>query len=108
MLLDLIQDKKTLQISYWGDGGKTFIETVEIKDGITSIENSSFSYCYKVKSITIPESVKSIKDNVFWCCYNLNSIKIPNNVTHIGEDAFGCSGLTTIDLPKIKLKIIAT
>jgi hypothetical protein len=32
MLLDLIQDKKTLQISYWGDGGKTFIDTVEIKD----------------------------------------------------------------------------
>ena len=32
MLLDLIQDKKTLQISYWGEGGKTFIETVEIKD----------------------------------------------------------------------------
>jgi hypothetical protein len=32
MLLDLIQDKKTLQISYWGEGGKTFIDTVEIKD----------------------------------------------------------------------------
>ena len=32
MLLDLIQDKKTLQISYWGEGGKTFIDTIEIKD----------------------------------------------------------------------------
>ena len=32
MLLDLIQDRKTLQISYWGEGGKTFIDTVEIKD----------------------------------------------------------------------------
>ena len=32
MLLDLIQDKKTLQISYWGEGGKTFIDTIELKD----------------------------------------------------------------------------
>ena len=32
MLLDLIQDKKTLQISYWGEGGKTFIDTIAIRD----------------------------------------------------------------------------
>ena len=32
MLLDLIQDRNTLQISYWGEGGKTFIDTVTIKD----------------------------------------------------------------------------
>lgn len=32
MLLDIIQDEKNLQVSYWGEDGKTHIEVVKIPD----------------------------------------------------------------------------
>ena len=55
MLLDLIQDKKTLQISYWGEGGKTFIDTVTINDNdffeyVTSPIDKKDVLCKNVKN----------------------------------------------------------
>ena len=32
MLLDIIQDKSNLQVSYWGADGKTHIEIIKIPD----------------------------------------------------------------------------
>ncbi len=48
----------------------------------------------EIKDLVIPEGVTSISENAFYYCYGLNSITIPNSVTSIGGDAFWyCSGL---------------
>ncbi|MEE0122464.1 MAG: leucine-rich repeat protein [Streptococcus salivarius] len=68
-------------------------------DSVTSIGNSSFSYCISLTSITIPNSVTSIGTYAFSNCWYLTSITIPDSVTSIGKSAFyKCSSLTTISL----------
>ena len=69
------------------------ITSVEIPEGVTSIDEEAFAKCSKLKSITIPNSVTSIGDYAFKGCSSLTSITIPNSVTKIGEEAFsGCTG----------------
>ena len=81
--------------SYRGD-----IQTVVIKDGVTSIGVYAFDGCSGLTSVTIPSSVTSIGSGAFSGCSGLTSVTIPNNVTSIGLYAFyGCSGLTSVTIP---------
>ena len=67
---------------------------------VTSIENSAFSSCSNLTSVTIPSSVTSIGHSAFYNCSSLTSITIPNSVTSIGHSAFyNCSSLTSITIP---------
>ena len=78
----------------------SYIKTVEISNGVTSIGNSAFSGCSGLTSIEIPNSVTSIGIYAFNKCSGLTSITIPNSVTSIGGRAFyGCSGLTSVTIP---------
>ena len=73
---------------------------VIIEDGVTSIGNYAFCYCYNLTSITIPDTVTSMGECTFECCTSLTSITIPNSVTSIGESAFkNCLDLTSITIP---------
>ena len=84
-------------------GSVSIPESLKYKDvdySVTSIGNSSFSYCYDLTSVTIPNSVTSIRLNAFSECTGLTSIVIPNSVTSIEDHAFrGCSGLTSVTIP---------
>lgn len=64
------------------------ITDVIIENGVTSIGDETFNYCYNLNSITIPDSVTRIGSKAFYYCYNLTNITIPDSVTHIGYDAF--------------------
>lgn len=64
------------------------IETVIIKNGVTSIGDRAFSCCYNLTNVTIPDSVTSIGDSAFGACSVLESITIPDSVTHIGAYVF--------------------
>ncbi|WP_197018786.1 leucine-rich repeat protein, partial [Prevotella sp. P6B4] len=76
------------------------VTTVIIANGVTSIGENAFEYCYKLASVTIPSSVTSIGDYAFEDCRALTSVIIPNGVTSIGEGAFwGCSGLISFTIP---------
>ena len=76
------------------------IQSVIIRDGVTSIGDDAFTYCYSLTSITIPNSVTSIGNQAFYKCSSLTSVTIPNSVTSIGVGAFyGCSSLTSITIP---------
>lgn len=71
------------------------IQSVIIKDGITSTGRHSFYGCSNLTSVEIPDSVVSIGDDAFEYCDNLTSIKIPNSVVFIGDYAFSNCGLTS-------------
>lgn len=73
------------------------VTSVTIPDGVTSIPDCAFRYCYSLTSITIPNSVTSISGYAFSGCSGLKSVTIPSSVTSIGEQAFyNCSKLRNI------------
>ena len=75
------------------------LESVEIPDGITSIDGF-FQYCGGLKSVIIPDSVETIGEMAFYGT-SLTSIDIPESVTSIGDFAFGrCTSLKSIDIPE--------
>ena len=77
------------------------VQKVEIGEGVTSIGDNAFYYCYSLASITIPESVTSIGNYAFYYCYSLASITIPEGVTSIGNYAFNsCYSLASITIPE--------
>lgn len=78
------------------DGSLTEV-TAEMLDGVTKINNSAFSHCDSLASITISSSVTSISSYAFDYCISLTSIIIPSNVTSIGTSALrNCSLLTSV------------
>ena len=61
---------------------------------VTEIGEHAFAYCSKLKSIEISDGVQSIDKYAFYQCANLTSISISNSIRYIGESAFsGCSSL---------------
>ena len=79
---------------------KDQIQTVVIRDGVTSIGKNAFSECINLTAVTIPDGVAYIGDYAFWGCPGLNSISIPDGVSYIGEEAFRwCDSLTEIRIP---------
>ena len=83
----------------WSDYA-SYIKYITLPDGLTSIGNYAFAWCWSLTSITIPNSVTSIGESAFFYCESLTSITIPNSVMYIGESAFSsCSSLTSITIP---------
>ena len=79
---------------------RTYIRTVTISDGITTIGKSAFSGCSGLRSVDMPDSVLTIEYDAFYNCEALPSIKLSKNVTSIGSEAFySCDALATINLP---------
>ncbi|MDY3725624.1 MAG: leucine-rich repeat protein [Candidatus Enterosoma sp.] len=80
--------------------GNKYIKSINIPEGVTSIDDYAFNGCNLLTSITIPEGVTSIGSFTFSSCSSLNLITIPVSVTSIGYGAFrGCSSLTSITIP---------
>ena len=104
----LSADGKTLTIEGTGDmwdysyenpapwsKEKENITAISLPDGLTSIGNRAFYYCYKVPAITLPSTLQRIGTWGFYQCQALTTIDIPAGVTLIGEDAFvGCDAMT--------------
>ena len=79
---------------------RSYIKTVEIAEGVTTIGSRVFFSCSGLTSIIIPNSVTEIGFYAFYSCSGLTSITIPNSVTSLVNGAFiGCSGLTSIEIP---------
>ena len=80
--------------------GCTSLTELEIPEGWTRIEKSSFAMCSNLRSVHLPESLTSVDGSSFSECTSLSEINIPEGVTEIGIGAFSkCSSLTHIELP---------
>ena len=72
------------------------------KAGLSSIEQSTYSYCSDLTSINIPDNVTSIDYGAFKDCSNLTSIKIPDNIIMIGiGDGENCGYSAFYGIPQI-------
>lgn len=75
--------------------------SVDIPNGVTSIDANGLGYCKGLTNIEIPNSVTSIGNSAFNQCAKLSSIKIPSSITSIGGSAFnGCTSLESITIDK--------
>ena len=106
-----INNNTELAVTYAGDwyGHYNYSGVLVIPEEVTfeertlkviRIDNSAFSGCYELTSITIPNSVTSIGDYAFEGCRSLTSVIIPDGITSIGKNTFnGCSSLTSVTIP---------
>lgn len=76
-----------------------YIKTVELPEGLTSIESNAFRDIINLVSITIPSSVSIIKLGAFYNSTSLQSIVIPEKVTIIEASLFnGCIKLSSVEI----------
>lgn len=76
----------------------SYIESIDIANGITGLDYNCFYGLYNTSSISIPNTVTNIAYGAFASCESLTSIDIPSSVTSIGGSAFAdCSSLTTVN-----------
>lgn len=88
----LDKEKKTLFVGCSGS---------VIPDGITEIEDSAFSDCKGLESVTIPSSVTKIGNNAFRDCIGLHELVIEEGLQKIGGFAFiCCTSLSKVTLPE--------
>ena len=78
----------------------TSLETIIIPDSVTFMGVSVFYNCSNLKSITLSDSITTIENYLFANCSSIESIVIPNSVNSIGASAFQfCINLKTIEIP---------
>lgn len=78
---------------------------VSIPDSVTSIGDSAFSGCKKLKNIKLPKGLIKL-DSAFCGCKNLKKIVIPDGVKSMGKWTFSdCDQLSSVILPN-NLKMI--
>ena len=74
---------------------------ISIKSGVTSVGDSAFVNCDKLKSVIIPDGVATIGASAFNACSSLMYITIPSGITTIENSVFqGCSSLARITIPE--------
>lgn len=71
---------------------------------VTSIGNSAFNGCKKLKKVTLGKNITTIGDKAFYKCSALTKITIPSKVSKIGKSAFqNCKKLKNITIKTTKL-----
>ena len=78
------------------------IEEISLPNTVTSIGQSAFYNCSSLVSINLPvnNSFTTINESTFKYCYKLKNIVFPNSITTIGANAFEeCKSLTSLEFP---------
>ena len=72
-----------------------------LANSLSVINQSAFSGCSSLTSITIPESVTRINYSAFRGCTSMTSISLSDSLTFLGNSAFnGCKSLTSVIIPE--------
>jgi hypothetical protein len=78
----------------------SYIKSLTVENGVTSIGSFSFFDCKSLRSVTIPDDLASIRNYAFSNCSGLTNITIPNRLTAISDAVFyGCASLANITIP---------
>lgn len=86
--------------------GCTSLSSITIGNKVTSIGGTAFSNCTSLTSINIPSTVTSIGYYSFQNCESLKSIILPNGIATIEQGTFsGCKNLESIEIPNSVTKI---
>ena len=73
------------------------LENVAFPDTVTTIGNSSFSYCSGLSDLALGHSVETINSNAFKGCSSLENVVIPSNVSFLGSGSFSqCESLKSV------------
>lgn len=77
------------------------LKSVSLPNGLRSIQDYAFNYCYSLTSVTLPDYYTiSLGPSAFNTCYSLNTITLPNSVTNLPSSVFSsCYALTSITMP---------
>ena len=75
----------------------SYLHTVIISEGVETIGENAFAYCYFLSNLYIPDSVITIEENAFNECRYLNTIMLGDGISKIGKGAFQhCAQFTRI------------
>lgn len=81
---------------------KDSIKEILVKNGITKIGESTFSYFSSLENVVLENGVKEIGSKAFYGMRNLKTITIPNSVTSISEDAFDTGWYWSYDYSPVR------
>lgn len=82
------------------------LESFEIPDSVTRVNNWPFHSCISLESVVIPDGLTSFGTAPFFNCEKLNHVVIPDGITELGNIFFsGCKSLTDVVLPASLRKI---
>lgn len=121
------EELETITFNEQSSGGLDVL----VKEGLKSIGDNAFEFCYSLKKLSFPSTLevigneafaecdsissvsfadkgaalKSIGEGAFTYCTSLTSFTIPANITEIGTETFSGTGLKTISLPAKIAKI---
>lgn len=77
---------------------KSFINTVEVPEGVVAIGKQAFFMCINLQTVIVPEGVIMFGDQCFAACYMLDYVQVPDSLESVGEMAFlGCYALKEIE-----------
>ena len=76
------------------------LESVEILEGLKTLDKCCFGGCPELQEIMLPDSLEIIDDFVFANCPKLKAISFGNNLQSIGRQAFQkCASLSVVTIP---------
>lgn len=80
---------------------KANVREVVLPEGIKTLGDDAFVYCYNLKNVTLPSTLTLIGDGAFNNCRSLQSITIPDGITELPSSLFiECVSLMDVTLPE--------
>lgn len=108
-----LDGKNVIKIDEKAFQGNTYIENLNIPEGITYIGGQAFAGCINLASVSIPKSLEGCGDDPafnlrgpFAYCEKLNNITFASGIENIPRNIFNsCTGITTITIPNTVTQI---
>ena len=75
------------------------IQSVVIKEGVTTVGSCSFFQCENLTSVTLPSTLKAVQEDSFLGCTKLTAITLPDGLEELWDAAFSYSGIQHIVVP---------
>ena len=76
------------------------MEAVQLPSTMTTVGDSAFAGCFRLKDLTLPAAVAEIGDNAFAGCKKLRSVTFNGNQPSVGTGLFSGAPATTVYIPK--------